>query len=88
MATPLSETQMQQKVAERFPGAEIYVRDLTGTSDHWQVLVIAPQFAGKTMIEQHRMVKAIFENDIQSGAVHALSLKTYTPQEWSLKGGN
>lgn len=57
--------------------------DLTGTSDHWQVTIISEAFKGKPMLEQHRMIKSFFESEITSGVLHAFSLKTYTPEEWS-----
>lgn len=69
-------------IVDRFPDAQVSLRDLTGTGDHWQVTVVTKAFEQKPMLEQHRMVKAVFEADINSGAVHAFSLKTYTPDEW------
>ena len=82
LRTPDEITRMIQ---ERFSGSQVDLRDLTGTGDHWQVTVVASAFQGKSMLEQHRMVKAVFEADIASGAVHAFSLKTYTPEEWQRK---
>jgi acid stress-induced BolA-like protein IbaG/YrbA len=78
----MTQLQLQQKIEEKLPGSVVQVQDLTGTSDHYQVLVVSPAFVGKSMIEQHRMVKGVFEADIASGEVHALSLKTFTPEEW------
>ena len=78
-------SEIKKTIEEKFPGSEVQIRDLTGTGDHWQVTVVSPAFEGKPMIHQHRMIKALFETDIASGAVHALSLKTYTPQEWLQK---
>ncbi len=69
----------------KFPGSQVELRDLTGTGDHWQVTVVSSAFQGKSMLDQHRLVKSVFEADIASGAVHAFSLKTYTPEEWSQK---
>ena len=77
---------LQRKIEESLTGSTVQVRDLTGTADHYQVVVVSPLFEGKSMIEQHRMVKAVFEKDIASGEVHALSLKTYTPAEWAKRG--
>lgn len=73
---------VQKTIEEKLPGATALVKDLTGTQDHYQVTVISQLFEGKKMIDQHRLVKAIFDPDIQSGEVHALSIKTYTPAEW------
>jgi acid stress-induced BolA-like protein IbaG/YrbA len=80
--------EIQKKIETGLKGSEAQVRDLTGTADHYQVIVISPLFEGKSMIEQHRMVKGVFEKDIASGEVHALSLKTFTPAEWSKKNTN
>ena len=83
----MTQSDIQSRIQEKFPNSHVEVKDLTGTADHYQVLIMAPQFSGKSMIDQHRMVKALFEADIASGDLHALSLKTYTPDEWAKKGG-
>jgi acid stress-induced BolA-like protein IbaG/YrbA len=77
--------EIRQKIETGLSGSKAQVVDLTGTADHYQVVVISPHFEGKSMIDQHRMVKAVFEKDIASGEVHALSLKTFTPTEWANK---
>ena len=74
--------EIKSMILGKFPDAEVSLHDLTGTGDHWQVTVMTKAFEGKPMLEQHRMVKGVFEADIASGAVHAFSLKTYTPDEW------
>lgn len=79
----MDDVAIKKRIEERLPGATVEIRDLTGTRDHWQVTVVAPQFEGKSMLEQHRMVKGFFDAEIASGSVHAFSLKTYIPQEWS-----
>ncbi len=80
-----TETEIKKIIEDKLPRSHVEIRDLTGTSDHWQVTVVSPVFEGKSMIDQHRMVKAFFEADIMSGAVHAFSLKTFTPEEWAKK---
>lgn len=79
----MTPSDIEKIVKEKLPQCEAYATDLTGTQDHYQLVVVSPLFEGKKMIEQHRIVKALFDADIQSGEVHALSLKTYTPEEWS-----
>ncbi len=72
---------IQEKILAGIPGAKVEVIDLTGTQDHFQALVISEQFQGKTMVEQHQMVyKALGES--MREAIHALALKTYTPDQW------
>lgn len=54
---------------------------MTGTQDHYQAVIVSPAFTNKKMIEQHRMVMALVKAEVDSGEVHALTFKTYTPEE-------
>jgi len=64
-----------------FPEAEIDLVDLTGTQDHYQARIVSAAFAGKSLIEQHQLVYAAL-GDAMHGPIHALALKTYTPEAW------
>lgn len=69
-------------VTGALPGADVTVTDLTGGLDHFQVTVVSPAFAGKPLIEQHRMVQETLRAAVEDGRIHALSLKTFTPEQW------
>ena len=58
-----------------FPGAEMRVTDTTCGGDHFEVEIAAPQFAGHSMIQQHRMVYDAL-GDRVGVEIHALALKT------------
>jgi stress-induced morphogen len=80
----MSPNQIEQLIQRALPGSEVVVQDMTGTQDHFQALVISPAFMGKSMVEQHQMVyQALGENMKQ--AIHALTLQTYTPEQWKNK---
>ncbi|MBE2318156.1 BolA family transcriptional regulator [Solirubrobacter sp. CPCC 204708] len=66
---------LKQRIEAAIPGSTAEVTDLTGTEDHFRAIVIAPEFAGMSRIEQHRRVYAVFGADI-GGPIHALSLVT------------
>jgi len=68
--------EIERLIAEALPGAEVEVVDETGTADHLRATVRAPQFEGKSRIDQHRMVKAAVQHRMDDGAIHALSVKT------------
>lgn len=70
--------QMKQRLIEAYPGenTEIDVHDLTGTSDHWEVVVKSSIFKGMSRIEQHQHVMKAFAPELKTGEVHALSIKT------------
>lgn len=72
------------RIQKALPGAQVKVVD-TGGGDHWSAVVVAPQFEGKTRVEQHMMVKAPLKDKIQDNTIHALQLKTQTPAEAARK---
>jgi acid stress-induced BolA-like protein IbaG/YrbA len=74
--------QLKARIEQLAPGTQAEVVDLTGTMDHYQAVVVSPAFAGKMMMEQHRMVYGLFKSEIDSNEVHALTLKTYTPEQY------
>lgn len=69
---------VRARLLEVFPAAQIEVTDLTGTQDHLQAVVVSEAFAGKSRIEQHKMVYAAL-GDWMTGPIHALALTTRTP---------
>jgi stress-induced morphogen len=75
-----------QAIADRIktlhPDTHVEVRDLTGTQDHYEVLVVSPAFQDKMMIEQQRMIMGLLKAEIATEEVHALTMKTYTPEQY------
>ena len=67
--------ELQNRIEAALPGAEVSVLDTTGGGDHFSATVISSAFAGRSRIEQHRLVYEIFGDEI-GGPIHALSLKT------------
>jgi len=63
-------------IEEALPGAEVEVVDETGSGDHLRATVHAPQFAGRSRIDQHRLVRAAVQPRMDDGSIHALSIKT------------
>jgi stress-induced morphogen len=70
--------EIKTKIESGLPGCHVEVRDTTGTGDHFEAVVVADQFAGKNMVEQHRMIYAIL-GSAMSGPIHALALRTSAP---------
>ncbi len=66
---------IRQILASALPGADVDVKDLTGTKDHFSATIAAPQFAGKSLIEQHQMVYRAL-GDLMKAEIHALALTT------------
>jgi len=64
------------------PGSLVQVQDFTGTGDHFQAVVVTPAFVGLSMVKQHQKVYGALQAYIDDGRIHALALKTYTPEQW------
>jgi stress-induced morphogen len=74
---PLEE--VKERIEQALPGARATVTDLTGGGDHLRAEVVYEGFEGLSRLEQHKLVYGIFEGEI-GGPIHALSLKTSTPE--------
>jgi stress-induced morphogen len=67
--------ELKQRIESAIPGSSAEVSDLTGGGDHFRAVVVAPEFASLSRIQQHRRVYDVFGADI-GGPIHALSLET------------
>ena len=65
---------IKQKIAD----SEVYVENLKG-NDHLQVTVISSEFNGLSLVKQHQLVYSALKEELASEAIHALALKTETP---------
>lgn len=73
---------LKRRIEQGLPGAEVEIRDLTGTGDHFEARVVSPSFQGKSLVEQHQQVYAPLQDLLKTGELHALALKTYSPEQW------
>lgn len=74
--------QLATRIKKLHPETQVQVTDLTGTQDHWSVLVVSPAFEGKLMVDQQRMIMELLKAEISTEEVHALTMKTYTPAQY------
>lgn len=54
---------------------------VTGDGQHFEAIVVSTEFAGKSRIQRQQLVYRTL-GDRMTGEIHALSMKTYTPEEW------
>jgi stress-induced morphogen len=73
-----SAEELQDRIAQALPGAEVRVEDLTGGGDHFRAEVVSDRFAGLSRIQQHKLIYDVFGDEV-GGPIHALSIKTSTP---------
>ena len=71
-------SELEQRIQDAFPGAQVNVDDLTGGGDHFRAEIVSDRFAGLSRIEQRQLVYGVFGDEV-GGPIHALSIKTSTP---------
>ena len=84
----ITPSQVKASIEAGIPESIVQITDLTGGGDHYQAVVVSAQFTGKSLIQQHKLVYGTVSEAMASGAIHALALKTYTPETWQQESAN
>lgn len=58
-----------------------YIKVMGEDGSHFEAVVVSAAFVGKSMVQQHQLVYAAL-GDRMRAEIHALSMKTYTPEKW------
>ena len=74
--------QVEKLIKSKLPDAQVTIQDLTGTQDHYQATIVSTSFEGLNLVKQHQLVYGSVNAAMTSGDLHALTLKTFTPEEW------
>jgi acid stress-induced BolA-like protein IbaG/YrbA len=75
----LSAKQLESYITQHLSCDFIEVRGDDGT--HFEAIIVSPAFEGKSMVQQHQLVYGALGERMKQ-EIHALSMKTYTPQKW------
>ncbi len=58
---------------------------VSGDGCNIKALVVSEEFTGKTMLARQRMIYAALGDRIATGEIHAISINSYTPEQWAEK---
>ena len=75
---PMASSEIEALIKKALPEATVEITDLAGDGDHYAAHVVAPQFAGKPRVAQHKLVYAAL-GERMGGELHALQLTTAAP---------
>ncbi|MBI4411581.1 MAG: BolA family transcriptional regulator [Deltaproteobacteria bacterium] len=85
--------QIESKLAEGLKPAHLEVINESpmhgvppGSESHFKVVVVSSLFEGKSLVQRHRMINEVLAQELKE-SVHALTMQTLTPDEWTKKGG-
>ena len=73
-----SKSKVVSLITNKLPDSKVKVENLKG-NDHLQVTVISSEFNGLSLVKQHQLVYSALKEELASEAIHALALKTETP---------
>ncbi|HEU4686210.1 MAG TPA: BolA family protein [Nitrospira sp.] len=68
-------------IRQVMPDATVTVTDRTGTMDHLKVVVVSDVFAGKSLLDRHRLIYQALDAPLKDGRIHALEITAKTGQE-------
>jgi monothiol glutaredoxin len=78
-STVISHSEVEALIIAAYPDAKIYI---VGEGCNLEIAVVSEQFNGATMIKQHQGVMEALSSALASGRLHAVTLKTHTPEQW------
>ena len=74
--------EIKRTIETAIPQSTAYILDPMNDGQHLQAFVVSPAFDGMMLVKQHQMVMKPLKEAL-AGAVHALALKTFTPDKWN-----
>lgn len=76
----ISPSQVEAMIQAQMPDSQVQV--MTNDGEHYEVIVVSSAFEGKTLVQQHQLVYKAIQQEMLTGAIHAMAVKTYTPDAW------
>ena len=56
--------------------------EVSGDGQHFEAVIVSPEFSGKNMVQQHQVVYRALGSRMDA-EIHALSMKTFSPEDWA-----
>ncbi len=78
--------EIKNTIEQAVPESTAIVLDPMNDGQHLQAFVISSTFEGMMLIKQHQMIMKPLK-DAFAESVHALGLKTFTPEKWEQAKG-
>ena len=73
---------IEQRLLAAFPDAEL---DIEGEDCNFSLSIISEAFADKSLLDRQKAVLALFKEELKTGALHALTVKAYTMEQFLAK---
>ena len=83
----ISKARLKEIIQEALPKAIIYVACVSPQGQKFEAIVIDASFETLSLLKQHQKIMLLLKEKFD-GDVHALTLKTFTPQLWDQQKKN
>jgi stress-induced morphogen len=77
----LEPQEIERAIRQALAPEHVEVVDTTGTRDHFEAVVVASAFDGRSRVQQHQLVYQALGDHMRQ-RIHALALRTLTPAQW------
>lgn len=84
---------IEAKLAERLKASHAEVLDEShlhaghegakSGGGHFRATLVSTRFEGLSRVAAQRLVYEVIDDEFQSGSIHALAMRTFTPQKWA-----
>ena len=79
------DSEIRNRIQNAFQEAQCFIKSLSSEADHYIVIVVSKSFEGISLLKRHRLIMDLFQKELSTGEIHALSFDALTPQEWDKK---
>lgn len=77
-----------EEIEQRFKGLDdVDHVQVEGDGYHYQLTIVSDRFLGQSKVARQQWVYAQLKDDIATGSLHALTMKTWTKSEWEKQRG-
>ena len=75
--------EVRDRVSAEIDGAQV---EVFGEGDRFEIRVVSPAFEGLKTLQRHKLVNGCIQDWISDGSIHAVSIRTRTPEEQANAG--
>lgn len=72
--------EVKARLEDHLADCEFFIQ---GEGCNFQVTAVSERFAGMTPVKRQQLIYGALNEEISSGALHAISIRTYTPEQWA-----
>lgn len=78
----MTNQEIKERINSVLDNAQI---EILGEGCSLSLVIVSDDFKAMNLLKRQKMIMALFQDEIQSGKIHALSLKTHTQDEFNAK---